>query len=288
MIKTFKTCAAALFVSHVIVSQASGESAYLIVTSEIGFPHSACLAEFSSTEQKWIGFRPKVRQPVGDGLVDLAGRQDFIDGYVRLKVDAQELRKAYNKVKTDFTGKKYVIFKRDCVSLSAQLARECGLDVAPKGNFEPAMLVAQLVEKNKQKVTHHNRRPFPWVVDRKQYSDKVSVWLRKVTCAKTETVTGADKVYVRVLTASSKIDLPQKKKMNNRDVWVANLNLIKVDQGQAIAIQLWDDDTFDPDDLIFDWTFTTGKLGNLKKSQTRGTSVVGSESKYLIEVEVRK
>ena len=56
-------------------------------------------------------------------------------------------------------------------------------------------------------------------------------------------------------------------------------------KNSVIVLQLWDDDTADPDDLIFDRPLSV-KIGSQRLHHKRGVKLLGSESEYEVEVTI--
>ncbi len=105
--------------------------AELMIISETGMFHSACRFTFS-TSVVWAGFKPKQhRAPAGAGIVDTSDRTDFINHQITFDVDEGRLRSALTKVTRAYTGATYVLSVKDCVSFSADIARNVGLAVPP-------------------------------------------------------------------------------------------------------------------------------------------------------------
>lgn len=133
---------------------------HLVIISETGFLHSACLLDYSPARREWYGFHPKrSRRPAGLGEVDRTDRTRFINHYIRFQVSAGLLDDAASMIQSKYEGATYVVGVKDCVSLSADVAYECGLRV-PYVNFTPYGLVKILQLYNTP--THVDVRPLPW------------------------------------------------------------------------------------------------------------------------------
>lgn len=264
----------------------AAERAFLVITSETGMPHAACMYEYGDGKQRWIGFRPQVKnQPIGLGIIDESNRQAFIETYARFEVDPMLLKMAEANVRAKYTNRQYVVGVCDCVSLTADMARECGLRVNPAPNFLPSTLVSSLARDNA--FVSQNLRPFPWIYPTYVGTDRVTVRLDRIQCIKTETVTGADKVYVRFFSSEGHLSSPnERNSLNDSQVWNIDRPISTARRGAVFAIQLWDDDTFDDDDLVLDVTFRSNVTGAFSFEQTRGTPVNGSESKYRVDVTI--
>jgi hypothetical protein len=110
--------------------------AELMIISETGMFHSACRFTLSSSVE-WRGFQPaRSRTPVGRGKVERVDRTPHINHFIRFDVDESVLRRAMNTVTTDYASKNYVLGVVDCVSFTADVARECRLRV-PRVNMTP-------------------------------------------------------------------------------------------------------------------------------------------------------
>lgn len=134
---------------------------YLTVISETGMFHSACLFEIGSAAQhEWRGFHPRAhRTPAGAGEVDRTNREEFINHYVRFEVSDLLLKTALEKVETGWSRAVYVLGVQDCVSMSAEVARHCGLATTAV-NMTPYGLIWGLRTWNSY--LDYDTRPFPW------------------------------------------------------------------------------------------------------------------------------
>lgn len=117
--------------------------AELMIISETGMFHSACRFTFSDSVQ-WRGFQPaRRRNPVSPGKVERVDRTQYINHFVRISVNEAVLRRAMNAVTTEYSSKEYVLGGVDCVSFSADVARECRLRV-PRVNMSPYGFIRML------------------------------------------------------------------------------------------------------------------------------------------------
>ena len=133
---------------------------HLVIISETGFPHSACLLDYSAARREWYGFHPKrSRSPAGAGEVDRSDRTAFINHYIRFQVSVARLDDAVAKIRSKYEGGTYAVGVKDCVSLSADVAYECGLRV-PYVNFTPYGLIKILQLYNSP--TEVDVQPLPW------------------------------------------------------------------------------------------------------------------------------
>lgn len=117
--------------------------AELAIISETGLiPHSACRCTFG-TVAEWYGFAPILKHsPRGPGKVHTDDQTQFINHMIEFSVPDGRLRKAIDAANAEYAeGTLYFVGYRDCVSYSAQLAREAGLWVPPPPNMTPWGLI---------------------------------------------------------------------------------------------------------------------------------------------------
>jgi hypothetical protein len=125
--------------------------AELMFISETGMFHSACRCSWGAFVE-WYGFKPrKHRSPAGEGFVDRSDRTPFINHSVTFTVDDGVLRAAVAKVAGDYAARTYVVTVRDCVSFTADVARQAGLRV-PLVNITPFGFLKVLAFWNRQKL----------------------------------------------------------------------------------------------------------------------------------------
>ena len=74
--------------------------------------------------------------------------------------------------------------------------------------------------------------------------------------------------------------------MNRGAQWPFNTVLATLDTGMTIAVQLWDDDGIDRDDLIFDQTIHVKGPEALILKQKKGERLLGSESIYEMQISI--
>jgi len=104
--------------------------------TETGMFHSACRATWGNVVE-WYGFKPKQHQtPVGEGMVDRSDRSSMLKHYITFDIYDLLLRTALKKVADAYATKIYALTVCDCVSFTADVAREVGLRV-PLVNFTP-------------------------------------------------------------------------------------------------------------------------------------------------------
>lgn len=106
-------------------------------------PHSACLFDYADVLRKdnWRGFGPAAhRTPVGKGKVFSDDESHRINHAIVFEIPDTILTQACNRVSAQYQDKNYVLGIRDCVSFSADVARQCGLGV-PLINMTPYGLI---------------------------------------------------------------------------------------------------------------------------------------------------
>ncbi|MBR8831722.1 MAG: hypothetical protein N5P05_002685 [Chroococcopsis gigantea SAG 12.99] len=124
---------------------------FLVIISETGFPHSACLFIINGQRQ-WRGFKPKkLKMPVCEGYVDESDRTQFIDNanVVKFEVDDSVLNMTLETIRTTYNGLTYRVgIGPDCVNLAVDVAKLCGLKTPPPPNMSPNSLVENLKKLN--------------------------------------------------------------------------------------------------------------------------------------------
>jgi hypothetical protein len=119
----------------------------LTIISETGMFHSACRITIGQSSS-WIGFKPRThRAPAGPGMVDTSDRTAFINHSISFQVADGTLMNLVQTVTAKYERATYVLGVRDCVSLSADAAREAGLAV-PLVNMTPYGLILILAAAN--------------------------------------------------------------------------------------------------------------------------------------------
>jgi peptidoglycan hydrolase-like protein with peptidoglycan-binding domain len=110
--------------------------AELMIISETGMFHSACRCTYQSSVE-WYGFQPaRARSPISGGRVDRSDRTSYINHLVEFEISTSRLRRAVRSVAAEYRQKDYILGVCDCVSFSADVARQCGLRV-PRVNMTP-------------------------------------------------------------------------------------------------------------------------------------------------------
>jgi len=118
---------------------------FLVIISETGFPHSACLF-ITNGRQQWRGFKPRIpKVPYGPGYVDTSDRTKYIKNFVKFKINDSVLENALQKVTISYETRFYkVVLGPDCVNLSVDAASWCGLKTPPPPNLLPDILIEDL------------------------------------------------------------------------------------------------------------------------------------------------
>ncbi len=275
-------CLALLLVT--VVSQA--KSAELTIFAEDGI-HVSTRMEFDDDKSvKWIGFRSKVSSPVGPGELHTDDRTDRIREYVHFsKVNDAKLRQSLEKISAKFRSRQYRVNNSNCVVFSNRILRELGLGLSEKEVVAklPRDYISELAEKYAGEVVH-NVRPFPWDTSHEPRGELMRVRLTEIKCIKPESILSDDKVYLRVYADNKLVSEPKwRKSIGRGDRVKLNHELGLFAKNSVIVIQLWDDDTADPDDLILDRPLSV-KVGSKRLRHKRGVKLLGSESEYEIEV----
>lgn len=110
--------------------------AELMFISETGMFHSACRCTWAGAGE-WYGFKPvEHRSPKGPGFVDRSDRSAFLNHSITFQVDDALLRAAVRNVSAAYASKTYIVTVCDCVSFTADVARQVRLKV-PRVNISP-------------------------------------------------------------------------------------------------------------------------------------------------------
>ncbi len=126
----------------------SSTVAELMIISETGMFHSACRCTFTDRVE-WYGFQPAIhRMPICQGRVEREDRTKHINHRIVLEVDTHRLQIAIHKTTVEYRHKTYALGVIDCVSFSADIARQCGLRV-PRVNLTPYGFIKWLSVQNK-------------------------------------------------------------------------------------------------------------------------------------------
>ena len=122
----------------------------LTFISETGWFHSACRCTLGNTVE-WYGFKPlKHLAPAGAGMVDRSTRSLLVNHSVSFDVNDTTLRSALQRTAYQFSSKMYVVGICDCVSFTAEVARQVGLRV-PVINMTPYGFIRRLALGNTYK-----------------------------------------------------------------------------------------------------------------------------------------
>lgn len=134
--------------------------AKLVIISETGMFHSACLFDYGPKRREWFGFHPKAhRTPAGKGELDISDRTTFINHYIRFEVSSEMLDASVRMIRRKYANATYALGVKDCVSLSADVASVCGL-MLPAVNFTPYGLIQILRVYNSY--VDMDKFPVPW------------------------------------------------------------------------------------------------------------------------------
>jgi hypothetical protein len=126
--------------------------AELMFISETGMFHSACRVTLGGRVE-WYGFKPwKHRSPQGRGMVDRSDRSGFVNHSITFDVNEAILRSAVERVARDYANKTYCATVCDCVSFTADVARQVRLRV-PSVNITPYGFIQVLAFWNVHKST---------------------------------------------------------------------------------------------------------------------------------------
>ena len=122
---------------------------FISVTGAV--PHSACYLNYKDLKyaDEWLGFGPgKHRTPIGMGKVFNDDESYRENHSITIQVNDERMYVAARKVVKSYTSDPYVLTVHDCVSFTADIARQCGL-LVPAVNFSPYGLILILAVWNK-------------------------------------------------------------------------------------------------------------------------------------------
>ena len=109
--------------------------------------HSALCANFGGDDE-WYGYAPiKHRSTRGPGSVHRDDRSAFINHEITFIVDDTVLRSGIDRACVEYRGTTYTVTIHDCVSFTAQVARNIGLSVT-RGNLTPYGFILSLAAYN--------------------------------------------------------------------------------------------------------------------------------------------
>lgn len=114
-------------------------------------PHSACKFDYADTKYAdgWLGFAPSIPLQTGWSIPGVRGKVFTDDeGYrinhgIIFEIPDAGLLYAAKEVRSAYEIKNYVLGVCDCVSFTADVARQCGLGV-PLLNLTPYGLIEAL------------------------------------------------------------------------------------------------------------------------------------------------
>lgn len=113
-------------------------------------PHSACFFDYTDIKYAdgWLGFAPAKHRSPGwpkatPGKVFTDSEEYRLNHGIIFEVPDSWMARAHKSVAEQYQTKDYKLGVCDCVSLSADVARECGLGV-PLVNFTPYGLIVIL------------------------------------------------------------------------------------------------------------------------------------------------
>jgi hypothetical protein len=126
--------------------------AELTIITETGMFHSACRCTYGNTVE-WYGFAPvRKGSPLGPGAVHRDARDKLIKHSISFDFSESFLRNAINTAVQKYATKTYIVSVVDCVSFSADVARNVGLAV-PLVNITPYGLIQILRVNSYTKLT---------------------------------------------------------------------------------------------------------------------------------------
>ena len=114
-----------------------------IISVTGAMPHSACFFDYADItyQDGWRGFAPAAHHsPIGAGKVYTDDESGRINHSITFEVPDPILLQACNSVTASYHSRTYIVTVCDCVSFSANVARECGLSL-PLVNMTPFGLI---------------------------------------------------------------------------------------------------------------------------------------------------
>lgn len=269
----------------------SPPAAYLTVAYEsTDVSHVACLLEYPGEKPRWVGFGPHLKYKlIAGGAIDAYSLQRDIERYARFRVDSERLRRAERATRAKYKDRWYLLGITDCVTFATDLAEAAGLQVPSKVHFQVEHLIDKLVERNPRRVAQVDRLPYPWTRcpilehqrrEKKPLVDRVAIRLDYVRCRETESVGIRDNVvFVAVTQFGQRRRIPLGN-LADDEHWSKGAVLFEVPRGTAIGFQVWDVDTINNDDLVFQSSFCACQNGHTCEHQSRGRAFRASRSKY--------
>lgn len=126
-----------------------------VISVKGAIPHSACYFDYADMKSQdgWLGFAPAKHRSPGwpkatPGKVFTDDESYRMNHGIAFDLPDATLLRAYEVVYEKYETRDYKLGVCDCVSLSADVARECGLGV-PLINFTPYGLIQILAVWNK-------------------------------------------------------------------------------------------------------------------------------------------
>ena len=108
----------------------------MMIITETGMFHSAVRVTIGG-RTTWYGFKPKKHgSPAGPGFVDNSDRSKEEKYWAKWDVDDVVLQAAVDKESKSYAHAYYAVGFIDCVSFTANVARDCGMRV-PEINSSP-------------------------------------------------------------------------------------------------------------------------------------------------------
>ena len=280
-----------LAMPHVL--SASERGAFLTIGYEAtDVSHVACLVEYPGRAPRWIGFGPAVKYKLASsGALDASSLEKQLVRYARFRVDPRRLEQAERRVTEDYRGKNYILGVRDCVTFVIDLASYAGLDVPFKGHWRVASVIDDVSGRNAGRLESLDDLPYPWSAGRApapraEKQEFVRVRLEYVACREAESLGYRDRLYLLAFDPSGRRRKISIGKLGDGDRWQRGAALFVVPRGSTIAVQLWDADHFNDDDLVFQASLRTEKDGRFYQVQTRGRAITGSKSVYRLGLSV--
>lgn len=114
-----------------------------IISVTGAMPHSACFFDYADITYRdgWRGFAPAAHHsPIGAGKVYTDDESGRLNHQITFEIPDTTLLQACNSVTAKYSSRRYIVTICDCVSFSADVARQCGLGV-PLINTTPWGLI---------------------------------------------------------------------------------------------------------------------------------------------------
>lgn len=253
--------------------------------------HLSTRLQFSDDKFEYIEFQSKNGFVVGPGQVIVGTKNRPIRHYVTMPVSDANLKAARDQLVRQFSEKQYRLNNSNCIVFGVLLAKECGfpLDAGLEVGKTASQVVAMFAERYPQDVIY-DVRPFPWITSSTpEKADLLQIELQSISCDKTESVFGSDRIYV-VAYVQGRVVYQSDDRISINDDETKNLNeaIVTVPVGTPVSIQLWDDDRVDDDDLVFEQTLKPTQAEVKTLQQARGDIKFASRSKYSIALKTMR